>query len=173
MTMKNNAIDVCHRLGKKPYSPIIIRFSTKYARFDFFNQGMKKLKGFTSADFDFSKMHLKKRGVVPAATPAVTRSNKTSVDSAAAADPHPHVDAPHDASPVYLQEHLTSYNKNLLKETRAALQATHRFYGYVKNGEIRVKLDEDEKYVVITCVADYQRELILAKNRKKNANPPT
>ena len=166
ITMKNNAIDVCHRLGRKPYSPIIIRFSTKYARFDFFNQGMKKLKGFTSASFDFTKM--KKRGVVPAATPAVTRSNA----AANVAESSLSADAPHEASPVYLQEHLTSYNKTLLKETRAALQATHQFYGYVKNGEIRVKLNEQEKYAVITCTADYQRELVLARNRDKNPTGP-
>ena len=168
--MKNNSIDVCHRLGKKPYSPIIIRFTTKHARFDFFNQGMKKLKGLTTADFDFTK--LRKRGVIPPATPAVTRSgNKSSAADNPTAEHQPSFAVRDDDSLVYLQEHLTNYNRNLLKDTRAALKCTHQYYVYVKNGEIGVKLDENEKYTVITSTADYQRELLLAKNRKRNPAP--
>ena len=33
-----SSIDVCHRLGNDTHSPIIIRFSSKSARFDFYNQ---------------------------------------------------------------------------------------------------------------------------------------
>ena len=149
ITMKKDAIDVCHRLGRQGQGPIIIRFSTKSARCDFARQSALKLTGLTSAHLDFTKM--KTRGV-PAATPATTRS-RTSNETTIVQPP----DA--EASNIYVQEHLTKYNKDLLTETRDILKDTHQYYGYVKNGEIRVKVAEHDKYTVISCKGDIQKEL--------------
>ena len=76
------------------------------------------------------------------------------------------IDAVHCDEPtaIYLQEHLTQYNKDLLKETRDALQRTHKYPAYVKNGEVRAKVNENSKYVVINCRGDYQRELAAVTN---------
>ena len=155
ITMKKDTIDVCHRLGRQGQGPIIIRFATKNARCDFVRQGIQKLKEIDSADLDFSK--LKTRGTVPVRTAATTRSKSNDSSShnleEVATSPATH------RNRIYLQEHLTKFSKDLLTDTRAALQNTHQYYGYVKNGEIRVKISEEDKYSVITCNADIQREL--------------
>ena len=123
-----------------------------------------KLKGFTSDKLDFSK--LKKRGVPPPANVVVTRGRASDLGAAAASQDGPARRSSENDGPtaVYLQEHLTQYNKDLLRETRTALQRTHKFPAYVKNGEIRAKVDETSKYVVINCRGDYQRELETVAN---------
>lgn len=158
ITVKRDAIDVCHRLGKLGKGPIIIRFATKCARFDFVKQGQSKLKGLTSDKIDFTK--IKKRGLPPA-TVAVTRRRAENEESE---QPEQQVAEDERSHPIYLQEHLTAFNKNLLRDTRAALDATHQYPGYVKNGEIRVKEKADSKYVVIKCDGDFQKELQRVKD---------
>ena len=127
-------------------------FTTKSARCDFVRQGLQKLKGIDSTDLDFSEM---KRGGIPTRTPATTRS-KSNDSSSRQEDVAASLISP---KKIYLQEHLTKFSKDLLDETRTALQDTHQFYGYVKNGEIRVKITQEDKYSVITCNADIQKEL--------------
>ena len=157
----NMGIDVCHRLGRHGSGPIIIRFATKSARFDFVKQGLLKLKGITSSQLDFSKLKTHQRpGSIPPTNVTVTRSKSSlggdSNETNASNNPDDSVERD---SPIYIQEHLTQYNKSLLSDTRAALQQTHRYPGYVKNGEIRAKLKENDKFVIIKCKADYEREL--------------
>ena len=157
ITMRKDAIDVCHRLGKLGKGPIIIRFSTKSARCDFTKQGVK-LKSITSANLDFSKLRTAMRTTKPQATPSVTRSVARASTEMPPAQ-HGSDDSQQTASSIYLQEHLTTYNKDLLKEARAVLHDTHQYYGYVKNGEVRVKVSENDKYTIISCFSDIQKEL--------------
>ena len=160
ITMKKDAIDVCHRIGNQGQGPIIIRFATKSARFDFVKQGNLKLRDISTADLDFTKMKVK--GLKPAATPASTRStNRSSMETAPGAPDT--VAASPATSKIYLQEHLTKRSKDLLTETRATLHDTHQYYGYVKNGEIRVKIREND-YSVISCASDIQKELEKANS---------
>ena len=170
ITMKRDAIDVCHRLGRQGLGPIIIRFATKSARFDFMKQGLQKLKGVTSSGIDFSKLKTHQRsGSLPPANVTVTRSKSSHGGESDETKPNMDADVsaqPKD-TPIYIQEHLTQYNKTLLNDTRAALQQTHRYPGYVKNGEIRAKLKENDKFVVIKCRADYERE---AQSVTRNSN---
>ena len=165
ITIKKDAIDVCHRLGKHGLGPIIIRFATKNARFDFVKQGQVKLKDLKSDMLDFSR--LKKR--VPPANVVVTRNRGASDLGASPAAPQDETNRRRslendEPTAIYLQEHLTQYNKDLLKETRDALQRTHKYPAYVKNGEVRAKVNENSKYVVINCRGDYQRELAAVTN---------
>ena len=44
ITLPPSAIDVCHRLGNERRSPIIIRFTSKSARYLFFSQRYKLTK---------------------------------------------------------------------------------------------------------------------------------
>ena len=68
---------------------------------------------------------------------------------------------------IFLQDHLTQRNKDLLKEAKAALQQTFQYTGYVMNGEIRVKRHEDETFHVIKSSAD-----IKALHALKPRPPP-
>ena len=104
------------------------------------------------------------RTTKPLATPATTRS----VARASTKMPpvqHGSDDSQQTASEIYLQEHLTKYNKDLLTEARAVLHDTRQYYGYVKNGEVRVKVKEKDKYTVISCYSDIQNELQRVTNR--------
>ena len=152
ITMKKDAIDVCHRLGRDGNGPIIIRFATKSARFDFVRQGNARLKNLTTADIDFTKM--KKRNVPPQATPAVTRHRASTTEVTNNAAEYDVI----DPAPIYLQEHLTKYNKDLLTETRRILKDTHDYPGYVKDGQIRVKVNAGDRFSVIATTTDLKKE---------------
>ena len=139
-----DTIDVCHRMGpsdEQHSSPIIIRFKTKCARWNFFAQ-KKKLIGFTHQYVDLTGFE---------------DSQHT---------PRKHNGTPNGATggfeggfgnPIYMQEHLTKRNKDLLKEARSALKENFDFPGYVMNGEVRARRVEKEKYYVIDCQADIDK----------------
>ncbi len=158
-----NAIDVCHRLGKSDgehSSPIIIRFKTKFSRFNFFKQ-KHKLKGLTPAEVDLSGFEHDD-----------SRQQRDSRDGGFGARggfgagrggsdrgfgnggfPQPAI----NLNFIYMQEHLTKRNKDLLKAARAALKNDYDFPGYALNGEIRVKCTENDKYIVINSEADIEK----------------
>ncbi len=62
-----------------------------------------------------------------------------------------------DLNYIYMQEHLTKRNKDLLKAARFALKDSYEYPGYVLNGEIRVKFSESDKYIVIRSEADIEK----------------
>ena len=58
---------------------------------------------------------------------------------------------------IFVQEHLTKYTKDLLRETKDKLKDKGFAYGgYVKHGEVRVKKAAEDKYTIISCGSDIQ-----------------
>ena len=55
---------------------------------------------------------------------------------------------------IYIQEHLTKFNKMLLKEMKVKLSNSYKYPGYVKNGELRAKQGDTDKYKVVSCMSD-------------------
>ena len=137
MYLPPTAIDVCHRLGNDPVSPILIRFQSKSDRVNFAAQ-KEKLKNVTSANIDLSGIQIpksiqtvlderKKEGRTSSRTPRGGRK------------PANVSEAPTGPTPIYLQDHLTARNKDLLKEAKTALKTSFKYPGYVMDGEIRAK----------------------------------
>ena len=143
ITLNSETIDVCHRLGssnEERSSPIIVRFKTKRARFEFFSQ-KSKMKGFTTGDVDFTKFNVPNNGVISSIPPKQGLGDGF------------------DLIPIYMQEHLTKQNKDLLKSAKRQLRGVYEFPGYVLHGEIRVKLNKESKYLVIECENDITKLL--------------
>ena len=54
-----------------------------------------------------------------------------------------------------MQESLTSYNSELLRLAREkAREKNYQFFGYVVNGQVRVKESERSKFIIIRCKSD-------------------
>ena len=59
---------------------------------------------------------------------------------------------------VYMQEHLTKYSRNLLKEAKETFSAMgFEYAGYIKDGEVRVKKTSADKPHTIRSKMDIQR----------------
>ena len=121
-------IDVCHRIGKTKYSPIIIRFKNKCDRQAFYSQ-KNKLRPIKDPR-SFANLPLVED----------SRTNDTYT-------PH-----------IQMQESLTNYNAELLKLAReAALNKQYIFHGYIINGQVCVKKDKDSIYIPIRCKSDINK----------------
>ena len=154
-----NDIDVCHRLGAEVRSPIIIRFNSKSARYNFFSQ-RKKLINISTTDLNYDNL--------PSVTPADAAPNERAgggrsrggrhggpaarnVESFAVAG-EPNTD---EDQPIYMQEHLTKFTKDLLKEAKETFTALeYEFPGYIKDGEVRVKRRADDKPMSVRAKTD-------------------
>ena len=147
ITYDPGLIDVCHRLGKsEEYNvPILIRFRHKDARCDFFDQ-RKKLQGITSQDVDLSGF------------------GENDQQSGARKRDDGNVQV--DITPIYMQDHLTSTNKDLLKLSKTELENLCKYPGYVIDGEVRTKVSDGQKFLPIRCVSDVYR----IKNRLSQSN---
>ena len=164
--MESTAIDVCHRLSQEARSPIIIRFISKSARFHFYNQ-RSKLKDIVDIDFsglplpeesEETAVNRSSRGGISRDTRGgrthMTRSTTRQLVTGA-----PEI-AENGEIQIYVQEHLTKYTKDLLRETKDKLKDCGFAYGgYVKHGEVRVKKLPTDKYTVIRCPSDIQNLL--------------
>ena len=164
--MESTAIDVCHRLSQEPRSPIIIRFISKSARFHFYNQ-RSKLKNIIDIDFsglplpdeESDETAVRSRGGISnrdtrGGRPHMTRSAARQLVTGASEI------AENGEIEIYVQEHLTKYTKDLLKETKDKLKDRGFAYGgYVKHGEVRVKKLPADKYTVIRCPSEIQNLL--------------
>ena len=65
---------------------------------------------------------------------------------------------------IYMQEHLTKFTKDLLKEAKETFTALeYEFPGYIKDGEVRVKRREDDKPMSIRAKTDISRIANLNK----------
>ena len=125
-------------------SPIIIRFRSKNARFNFFAQ-RKQLNNFTAQDIDFSGFD----------NEDTQRSNRNRNGGPGDNRGGPNgISNRMTLSPVYMQEHLTKANKDLLKLAKTELGNIFKFPGYAMNGEIRARRAELEKFFPIKCVGD-------------------
>ena len=173
------SIDVCHRMGNstddRP-SPIIIRFKSKRQRNHFFDQ-KNKLKNIAPLDVDFSNIHgdmnnlFPRRGGSRGGSRGDSRGGSRGGDSrggsrggarsrdSRSGDVSDGITQKVHLSPIYMQEHLTKRNKDLLKSAKAKLNGTFKFPGYVKNGEVRAKREEESKFVSITCEEDIEKLL--------------
>ena len=168
-------IDVCHRIGSDAYAPIIIRFATKSERFGFWNQ-RGKLEAITSKDLDFSALPPPTsnetsdgatRGGLNNSRGGRGRLTRSSYSRAAATSASNHNDQ--DDSRIYMQEHLTNMNKNLLKEAKNTLRGHgFKFPGYVKGGQVRAKLNETSNFFAIESIADIQNIVLQTRNGDQN-----
>ena len=158
--MESNAIDVCHRLSQEPRSPIIIRFTSKSSRFHFYNQ--RNLLKEIIDDIDFSNLPIPDD---PEALPTRTRSGagrdtrggRPMTRSTTRQLTGAQEIAQNGEIEIFVQEHLTKYTKDLLRETKDKLKDKGFAYGgYVKHGEVRVKKAAEDKYTVVRCVSDIQ-----------------
>ena len=167
-----SAIDVCHRLSSDDNAPIIIRFESKSDRYNFVAQ-KEKLKNITSANIDLSSIKVpkniqtildqrKKEGKTG------PRSNRGGYHNVARRDAKAESGEP---TSIFLQDHLTQRNKDLLKEAKTALRDHFQFPGYVMDGQIRSRRAENDKYFTIKCSADIRR-LVVSSQQTKPAVPP-
>ena len=152
-------IDVCHRLGSEQRSPIIIRFSGKSARFDFFNQ-RHQLKNVKTTDL--------RLGELPAPEARPTPGNQDSrrgrggyhARTGRGQPPTYGPDTePHD---IFMQEHLTQATKALLTETKnilKELEPAWAYPGYVKDGTVRVKQYANDHPTIIRCKEDIDKAI--------------
>ena len=166
ITFNTKAVDVCHRLGnirdERRAPPIIIRFNSKRDRFDFSAQ-KTKLKEFTTADVDFSKFktELSSHGDAASARGGFDRrgrgrggrgggTGRDGTKEFGGSFP--------DIVPIYMQDHLTKFNKDLLKSAKQQLKEVgYEFPGYVMNGEVRAKFHKELKHVPINCESDIKK----------------
>ena len=165
------SVDVCHRLpsGEGQTPPIIIRFRSKRQRFHFFNQ-KKKLQNIKSVDFT----DITKGVVIGAMSKAVGgrgeetnrgrgergrgrggrgRGGRGRGDGPSRGDSRP---ATEDLQ-IYMQEHLTKFNKELLKAAREKLNGKYQYAGYVKNGQIRARIKDGEDFLIISNHGDIDK----------------
>ena len=153
-------IDVCHRLGFDRRSPIIIRFTSKSSRYSFYSQ-RSKLNDISTQDVDYAGL--------PKVLEKPKRSGRGGYGSSSrggAAAAHAGVETHRsnasegetESHGIYIQEHLTKYSKDLLKEAKETFSTLNFEYpGYVKDGEVRIKRTADCKPQVIRCRTDIKR----------------
>jgi hypothetical protein len=58
---------------------------------------------------------------------------------------------------IYMTDHLTKMNSDLLSSAKRQLKETYEYPGYVLKGEVRVKLNRDSRYIPINCERDIAR----------------
>ena len=155
ITFEEGDIDVCHRLGSKPRSPIIIRFTSKRNRYKFYGQ-RAKLENVSTTDIDYNNLPK------PSKSPRNEGRKSWSLRSQSAQDP-PQRDEygeQEQANSIYMQEHLTQHTKKLLHQTRETLKDMNFAYGgYIKDGEVRVKKTEKDVPTTIRSPADLEKLL--------------
>ena len=157
-----NDVDVCHRLGSQPRCPVIIRFISKSACYNFFNQRWK-LKDIDTTKLDYSELPVvTPRGQNTAAGPGrgghqtgskYPLRTRNSVES----DETPAYGEPENPHSIYVQEHLTKQTKDLLRDAKAAFTPLHFEYpGYIKDGEVRAKREGTDKPILIRSKVDIE-----------------
>ena len=157
-------VDVCHRLGKSSVerpAAIILRFPTKFWRNEFYDQ-RDNLKTITQRDLDFTgvtegmDLIARVQRNVAAATPEGKKKSyplrRQSTNHTASAAPS----ASALDTPIFMAEHLTKRNQDLLKAAKIKCKGRYEFPGYFKDGEVRVKVDKAAKYVTIRCNSDLE-----------------
>ena len=155
-----NMIDVCHRLGTDDLSPIIIRFCSKSARFYIYNQ-RNQLSTITSNIVNFRQpealnMDSSGRGRRGGrgGSKYVTRAS-AQINTDTPVNQH----SDDEGTRIYIQEHLTKFNKSLLNEMRTRLK-DHKYPGYVKHGTLRTKTTAESKFQIIRSSTDIDKILI-------------
>ena len=150
-----NQIDVCHRLGKNIFSPIIIKFYKKADRFNFFNQkGLLKSLTLTNLNFKVSSEQVailnsaQSRNSSPGGRGGGRQQGGRSArwfDK----------DGKLKDRSIFLQESLTELNGELLKLAKdAAIAVGYKYTGYTVKGQVRVKLSDGAKYIPINSKHD-------------------
>ena len=146
-------VDVCHRVSKNVFSPIIIKFKFKSDRMRFYKQ-RHLLKDKKSSDFGFQptknqvamfKSSFSSRDLPPNGRGHASRSSQRRTED---------VQLPFAS----ISEHLTKFNADLLKKARfAAKDLKYEFPGYTINGEVRVKPTSDSQFIPIHSMGDISK----------------
>ena len=152
-------IDVCHRLGSQPRCPIIIRFISKSARYNFFSQRWR-LKEIDTSKINYDELPV----VTPRGQQNTGRGGHQSTkyllrgrNSAGGGDgAATHGESePHS---IFMQEHLTKHTKDLLTATKTALtELRFEYPGYIKDGEVRAKREGTDKPILIRSHTDIKK----------------
>lgn len=144
-------IDVCHRVGNKLFSPIIMRFKTKHDRLCFYKQ-KKNLNELTADDIGIKLTDEQQNDMKKSDTGNRGGGRGRGRGGGASGAER------QTSSSIYMQESLTQLNAELLKEAKVAASALqYEFPGYVTNGEVRVKLNKSAKFIAITCKDDINK----------------
>ena len=155
-----NDIDVCHRLGSQPRSPIIIRFVSKSARYNFFSQRWR-LREIDTSKINYDDLPVvvrKERGQDSGRgghQPRWNLRNSGRNSGAAESAAPPAYGETEDPKPIYMQEHLTKHTKDLLNEAKTKLaELNFEYPGYIKDGEVRAKKNGTDKPILIKSQGD-------------------
>ena len=138
-----NQVDVCHRIGNYSYCPIIIRFTRKQDRENFFRQRGR-----------FKNIDISEVAIATTMKELTNwRDEKTKYQ--------PRKDWTNEYPRLNVVEHLTNMNNELLKAASIKARALqYKFPGYVLNGEVRVKRTENSHHISINSNSD----LVKIKN---------
>lgn len=148
-------IDVCHRVGADIDSPIIVRFKYKCDRMHFFSQ-RKLLQKVDLKDLKLvpyqptGDEHSRGRGGGSRGRGGSTRGRGGSGSARQTGQ--------QENGNIYMQESLTKYSSDLLKELKvASTEKKYKYTGYIFNGQIRAKKEDDAKFVRIRCRSDFAK----------------
>ena len=165
ITLGFDDVDVCHRLGSEQRSPIIVRFSGKSARYSFFNQrdALKRIKttNLRLGDLPPSEARPEAQGREPRRG-GYARGGRDRQAVTFGPDTEPH--------DIFLQEHLTTFTKSLLNETKNTLKELEpqwAYPGYIKDGTVRVKRYANDHPTIIRCKDDIEKAI---NNRRDDAS---
>lgn len=163
---EEDQIDVCHRVGADSDSPIIIRFKCKRDRMNFFKQrkSVTKIQPTDLNCIEFQPSAASVRGGGNRGRGGVRGGRGASRGGGsrpAGGGPIIAGGGDNDAGergPIFIQESLTKYSSDLLKSLKAVTNGkNYKYGGYIFNGQIRAKVDDDSKFIRIRCKSDFSK----------------
>lgn len=135
---KSEQVDVCHRVGADHYAPIVIRFDRMSYKCNFFDQ-KSVIAELPPSTCELEEDDAERAEYVKSMKIYNPRFNK-------------------ERPAFYIQEHLTRYTAELLKQTKIkARLCGYKFPGYVMNSEVRARKVEGGRYIVIKEMKDLDK----------------
>ena len=152
----NSQVDVCHRIGKDIYSPIIVKFFKKRDRYNFYKQKVK-LGGIKSPSLGLALSPEQKSAIlnpVPSVSPRGRGAHSSSSGIRNQLIKDGNIITPY----VSIYEHLTKLNSDLLKKAKDRAYANNfKYRGYTVGGEVRVKKSDQGKFISIKDYGDLDK----------------
>ena len=134
-----NQVDVCHRVSRDDYAPIIVRFFKMDDRFNMY------AKRFSLAA---KKLTPQMAGLVEN-----EEARMTYVSEMKKANKN----FKHSRPAILIQDHLTKKNASLLKEAKKkGREFKYTYPGYVYDNEVRVRRADGERFIPIRNMNDLE-----------------